>query len=120
MEDDTPQLEEELGDEDRLLLIFAYMGPLSLVSLVAGRREFVLWHAKQGLLLTLAALVTFVVLRIPHSLCYMIWSFLGDLFLTVELLVLAGFLLVAILCLVRALEGERFRIPFLSEFADRF
>jgi uncharacterized membrane protein len=120
VEDDTPQLEEELGDEDRLLLIFAYMGPLSLVSLVAGRREFVLWHAKQGLLLALAALVTFIVLRIPHSLCYMIWSFLGDVFLTLELLVLAGFLLVAILCLVRALEGERFRIPILSEFADRF
>ena len=120
MEDDAPELEEELGDEDRLLLIFAYMGPLSLVSLAAGRKEFVLWHAKQGLLLAVAAFVTFVLLRIPHSLCYMIWSFLGDLFLSVELLVLAGFLLVAILCMVRALEGERFRLPFFSEFADRF
>jgi len=111
--------QEFLGDEDRLLLIFAYMGPLALVSLVAARRDFVKWHAKQGLVLALAALCTFIVLRPFHALFYLIWKFLGDLFLSVEILVLVGFLILAILCMVRAIEGERFRIPFFAELADR-
>jgi len=111
--------QEFLGDEDRLLLIFAYMGPLALVSLVAARRDFVKWHAKQGLVLALAALGTFIVLRPFHALFYLIWKFLGDLFLSVEILVLVGFLILAILCMVRAIEGERFRIPFFAELADR-
>jgi uncharacterized membrane protein len=118
---DDERLEpEELGDEDRVLLIFSYMGPLSIVSLIAARKEFVKWHAKQGLILFLAAVATFLLLRPFHALFYLIWGFLGDLFLTVEILVLVGFLIIAILCLVRALEGERFRLPFFSEVADRF
>jgi len=118
LEEEDAEL-EELGDEDKLLLIFAYMGPLSLVSLIASKKDFVKWHAKQGLLLSLTAFATFIILRLPHAICYMIWGFLGDLFFTAELLILVGFLLVAILCMVRALEGERFRVPFFSEFADR-
>jgi len=108
-----------LRDEDRLLLILAYMGPLALVSLAAGRNEFVRWHGRQGLLLSVAALVTFVVLRPVHTLLYLIWGFLGQVFLSIELLVGVGFFLVAIFCLVRALEGARFRIPLLGEIVDR-
>jgi uncharacterized membrane protein len=118
---DEERLEpEELSDEDRVLLIFSYMGPLAIVSLIAARRDFVKWHARQGLVLTVATAATFLLLRPFHALFYLIWGFLGDLFLTAEILVLVGFLIIAILCMVRALEGERFRLPFFSEIADRF
>lgn len=109
-----------LRDEDRLLLILAYMGPLALVSLAAGRNDFVRWHGRQGLLLGVATLVTFVALRPVHTLFYLIWGFLGQIFLTIELLVGVGFFLVAIFCLVRALEGAKFRLPLLGDIVDRF
>jgi uncharacterized membrane protein len=112
--------QQELRDEDRLMLIFAYLGPLALVSLIAGRNDFVKWHAKQGILISLSAVATFVLLRPFHALFYLIWGFLGDLFFAAEILVLIGFLAVAVLCLVRALEGERFRLPLFSDIADRF
>jgi uncharacterized membrane protein len=103
-----------------VLVIFAYMGPLAIVALAAARGEFVKWHARQGLLLTGAAIVTFLLLRIPHTLLYLVSAFLGDMFLTLELLVLTGFLIVAVLGMVRGLEGERFRIPWFAEIVDRF
>lgn len=109
-----------LKDEDRLLLILSYMGPLAIVALAAGRNEFVRWHARQGLLLASAALATFVILRPVHALLFAIWGFLGQIFLSVEILVGIGFFLVSIFCLVRALEGLRFRVPLLGTLLDRF
>lgn len=126
IEDERPPGEEEplggeaLHDEERLLIIFAYMGPLAIVSLAAARSDFVRWHARQGLLLGVLTLVTFVVLRPLHTLMYIIWPFLGEIFLTMEILIGFGYFLVAVLCLVRGIERTRFRIPFLADLADRF
>ena len=97
------QIEErELREEDRFLLIFAYLGALAIVSLALARRDFVRWHARQGLMLTVSAIVTFLILRIPHAICYRIWTFLGSVFLTLELLILLGFLIVSMTCMAHA------------------
>ena len=64
---DGEGLTSELSDQDRVLLVFGYLGPLALVSLVASRREFVKWHAKQGLVLTAVLLGLYIVLRAIHA-----------------------------------------------------
>ena len=111
---------ESLSDEERVLVLFSYLGPLAFVSLLASRRELVRWHARQGLLYGIFVLASFVVLRIPHAMLFKIWPFLGQIFMTIELLTGLGLFLVAALCLVRGLEGRRFRIPFLADVLDRF
>lgn len=126
LDDDRPLGEEEalapvaLRDEERLLVIFAYLGPLGFVSLAAARNEFIRWHARQGILLSMTGLLTFVMLRIPHSLFFKIWPFLGEIFMAIEILIGFGFFLVAVLCIVRGIEGSRFKIPFLADLIDRF
>ena len=45
------------------MLVFGYLGPLALVSLLASRREFVKWHAKQGLILSSAWILLYLVMR---------------------------------------------------------
>ena len=60
---DDQQLRQEIGDQDRILLVFAYLGPLALFALVAGRKEFVKWHAKQGVLLSTAVAALLIVAR---------------------------------------------------------
>ena len=109
-----------LRDEDRLLIVFAYLGPLAFVSLAAARNDFVRWHARQGILLGATTLLTFLLLRPIHSLLYKIWPFLGQIFQTLEILVAFGFFMAALLCLVRGLEGVRFRLPFLADIVERF
>jgi uncharacterized membrane protein len=111
---------ERLTDEERILVLFAYLGPLAFISLLASRRDLVRWHARQGLLLGVLALATFVVLRPFHMLAFKYWPFLGQIFMTMEILVGLGFFLVGAFCLIRGLEGMRFRIPFLADLIDRF
>jgi hypothetical protein len=71
------QLSPDLTDQDRLLVVFAYLGPLALVSLLASRREFVKWHAKQGLALVTALALLYPVLRFVH---YVLDRFLWTVF----------------------------------------
>ena len=112
-------LTQELTDQDRLLLVFAYLGPLGLFSLVAGRKEFVKWHAKQGVLLSLIVAGLWIVTRGIYLLIRAkLWALLGALFEGVAALTGLGVVLVVFLCIVRALEGERFKVPLIGDLAD--
>ncbi len=118
---EAENLGAELTDQDRVLCVFGYLGPLALVSLVASRREFVKWHAKQGILLTASWIGLYILLKPIHLILKRyVWFALGDLFWAAVCLVGLGLLLLLMLCVVRALEGERFKIPLLGELVDRF
>jgi uncharacterized membrane protein len=116
---DEQRLNQEIGDQDRLLLVFAYLGPLAIFSLVASRKEFVKWHAKQGMLLSVAVAVVWIVARGLYLLFRdKLWPLFGVLLSAAAALTALGLLLVVFLCLVRALEGERFKVPLLGDLAD--
>jgi uncharacterized membrane protein len=116
---EADHLTSELSDQDRILLVFAYLGPLALVSLVASRREFVKWHAKQGLVVAVTLVALYIVLRAVQFLLVKLWSVLGVLGWAAFSLVFLGALVLILLCIVRALEGERFKVPMLGDLADR-
>jgi uncharacterized membrane protein len=115
---DSEGLGQELSDQDRILLVFGYLGPLALVALVATRREFVKWHAKQGLLLTVALVLSYGVLRFVHALIGR-WAFFSELFWAAVWMALLGVFVAMLFCIVRGLEGERFKLPMLGDLADR-
>ena len=116
----TDQLDQELSDQDRVLLVFGYLGPLSLVSLIASRREFVKWHAKQGLVLSATLVVVYPVLKfIRWVLDSLLWAVFGELFWIAAWMTVVGVVVAMLVCIVRALEGERFKLPMLGELADR-
>lgn len=112
-------MNQEIGDQDRLLLVFAYLGPLALFALVASRKEFVKWHAKQGVLLSCAVALVWIGARGVYLLIReRLWPLFGLLFSAAAALTALGLVLVVFLCLVRALEGERFKVPLLGDLAD--
>ncbi len=116
---DGQQLRQEIGDQDRILLVFAYLGPLALFALVAGRKEFVKWHAKQGVLLSSAVAAVWIVARGLYLLLRpKLWPLFSALFGAAAAMTALGLLLLIFLCLVRALEGERFKVPLLGDLAD--
>jgi uncharacterized membrane protein len=116
--DDRP-LNQEIGDQDRILLVFAYLGPLALLSLVASRKEFVKWHAKQGMLLSVSAAAVWIGARGVYLIFRgRLWPLFGGLLQVVAAVTALGLVLLVLLCLVRALEGERFKIPLLGDLAD--
>ena len=117
---DSDTLDQELTDQDRILLVFGYLGPLSLVSLVASRREFVKWHAKQGLVLSATLVVVYPILKFVHYILdKWFWEGFGELYWIAVWMILVGIVVMMLVCIIRGLEGERFRLPMLGELADR-
>jgi uncharacterized membrane protein len=116
----TDQLDQALTDQDRMLVVFAYLGPLALVSLLASRREFVKWHAKQGLVLSATLVVIYPILKFVHFvLDRWLWAVFGELFWIAVWMTVVGIVVTMLVCIIRGLEGERFRLPMLGELADR-
>jgi uncharacterized membrane protein len=105
-----------VSDNRNIMIILSYLGLLALIPLLVEKddRE-VQWHAKHGLVLFVAffaaAIVIFVVSFIPWVGC--ITGLFG-------IVIWLAYLVVAILCIVKGINGERFTIPGISEFADRF
>ncbi len=100
---------------DTIMLILAYFGPLALIPYLTDQNDYVKWHAKQGLTLTGAWIV--------FSIC---WSFLVAIPLVGWLLLLLmPFLSLAVLALVivaivKAINGERWRMPLIADLAEKW
>jgi uncharacterized membrane protein len=92
------------------------LGPLAFVPfLVEKDDKEVQWHAKHGIVLFICWVIVWAVL--------MVLSQLGPLAcLTILLFPLVGLasLIVTILCIMKATSGQRFLIPGISQYADRF
>lgn len=105
------------GSGDRtIMLILSYLGILALIPLLTKKDDpEVQWHAKNGLALFIAeiiiyALISFTVRYVP---------FLGCGAALVGCVLWIVFVAVWIICIVKALQGQRFRIPVISDFADK-
>ena len=99
------------------LLILAYLPLLGLIPLLAGKADReVRWHAKNGLLLfgvvvVTAILATLVGILIPALSC---------LYGIVMFFVAVAYLIVVVLAVVKALQGERVIVPGISRYVERF
>lgn len=100
---------EVVREQDKVMLVFSYLGILALVPLLTvNDSEYVRWHAKNGLVLTVGgSIVASILGRLP-----LIGWFASFLWLAVIVL--------AVVCGYRALQGVRVRIPGVSDVADKF
>ena len=99
------------------MLVLSYLAFLGFIPLIAGKRDReVRWHAANGLLLFGAVVAILIVATVvgvlvpPLSCVYPIVMFL----------VLILYTIIAILAVVKALNGERLIVPVISRYADRF
>lgn len=94
--------------DNRIIAAIGYIGILCLIPLLLKREsKFAQFHAKQGLTLFIAEIVISFINIIP---------FLGQMIWFAASLV---FLIVSVVGLLRALKGEWWKVPFLSEYAER-
>jgi uncharacterized membrane protein len=115
----TPPPELPLDDQDRIHLVLAYLGILALVPFLTARKEFVQWHARQGLLLFGVSLTTLFAMILADVVIWQIHWVLGLLFLLLILTSGFGVLALMVACILKAFEGERWRIPFLGDFVEK-
>ena len=98
------------------MLVLSYLGLLALIPLLTKKEDReIQWHAKHGLVL----LVAFFILSL-------LLGFVSRFIDTGCLGCLPGasvgtvYVVVIILCILKALKGERLVIPGVSDFADKF
>lgn len=105
---------ETVREQDKVQLILAYLGILALIPLLTVKdSEFVKWHAKNGLVLGVGGGVA---ISIVFGILGAIVSFFGCL----APLAYLGLLVVDILAMTKAFKGQRWRIPLVSDLAEKF
>jgi len=103
-----PKIKKEISQVDRVLAAVSYVWVLWLIAMVlGGNNEFVLRHAKQGLVLFIAEVLLMALAIIP---------FLG------WLIGFVGFVaavIVSLLGIMHGWKGEEWEIPFIGIFASK-
>ncbi len=104
---------EPVREEDKIHLVLAYLGLLALIPLITVKDSpFISWHAKNGLILGLGG---GIVLSIVSAI-------LTPVFCIGPLIGLAGgiaLIVVDVMAMLKALNGQRWRIPVISDLADK-
>jgi uncharacterized membrane protein len=104
------------GSDRSMMLVLSYLWFLCLIPLTQKKDDAeIQWHAKNGLVM--AIVVTGV------DLAFMIfsWFFPVSAFLLscVPCVIGIGYLIVTIMCIMKALAGQRFRVPVLTDYAEK-
>ncbi|HEX9460615.1 MAG TPA: DUF4870 domain-containing protein [Thermoanaerobaculia bacterium] len=100
-----------------IMLVLSYLGILCLIPLLVKKDDpDVQWHAKNGTALFGAEVAWVIVviivtlLRIPLLGCGMTM---------ISCVVWIGFLVISIIAIMKAMKGERLRLPVLTDFAEK-
>jgi uncharacterized membrane protein len=96
-------------EQDKIMLVLSYLGILSLIPLLTVKdSDFVKWHAKHGLVLGVGGgIAASIILMIP----FVGWIVGCALWVTV--------LVVDIMSMVKSLNGERWRIPVVTDISEK-
>jgi uncharacterized membrane protein len=110
------------ASSDRTLwIVLSYLGVLSLIPYFAKKDDpdqEIRWHAKNGLGLFLAEVIISVVLvilsiagsRIPGFGC-VTWA--------VQCILPIAFLVISVICIIKGINNQRYRIPVITDFAEK-
>jgi uncharacterized membrane protein len=109
------------GSSDRtLMVVLSYLWILALIPLLAKKddRE-VQWHAKNGLVLLGAEILAWIFLvAVGFAMRNMMGMSCG--LGIVECVIWLGFLVIRIMCIVKGVGGQRFRIPLVTDWAEKW
>ena len=99
------------------MLVLSYLAFFGFIPLIAGKRDReVRWHAANGLLLFAAV----VAIGIIATVIGILVPTLSCVYPIVMFAVLIVYTIIAILAVVKALNGERLIVPVISRYAARF
>ena len=116
-----PSSPDVVSDNRGIMIVLSYLGLLALIPLLVEKDDKeVQWHAKHGLVLTVAEVALIIGLMIVGGVLGAISGGLGCLIGLLWPVLMLAILVVHILCIVKGLNGKRFLIPGISDFADRF
>ncbi len=110
---------EDLDEEARIMLVFSYLWVLALVPFMVTKREYVRWHAKQGLILSGVACLIFLTVIFLGAVLATLSKVFAWLFAFGLANLVLLYLALALVCVIKAMRGERWAIPFLGDLVEK-
>ena len=102
------------------MIVLSYLWILALIPLLTKKDDpEIQWHAKNGLAFLGAEIVVWIVLTIAGFVMARMFSALGCGMTVVNCVVWIGFIVVRVLCIVKGVGGQRFRIPVVTDMAEK-
>ena len=115
-----------VSSDRQLMVALAYLGPLSLIPYLTKKDDpdaELRWHAKNGLGLFILDVVLWVLFFILgwviSAMGSTIGCFGGGLLTAIQCILWVGLFALHIYCLIKALGGQRVRIPVVTDFAEK-
>jgi uncharacterized membrane protein len=103
-----------------VMIVLAYLWPLALVPLLLDKQDpEVRWHAKHGLILMAAEILAAIAYAVLISIVSLRALGFG---IVLGLLLVAGWigiLALHVIAILKGVNGERLRVPGLSDYASR-
>lgn len=100
---------DTVRDQDKIMLVLAYLGIFALIPLLTVKdSDFVKWHAKQGLVLGVGGFIVMSILGMLGPLAFANCA-LGP-----------GIFVLVVVGIIKAMAGQRWRIPLVADLADKF
>ena len=103
-------------EQNKVMAVLAYIGPLVLVPILAAKdSKFAKFHANQGLTLFICSFVYCIALFIISFILYSISDWFG-IFVHILRLLNIGFLVLAVLGIINAVNGQAKELPIIGKF----
>ena len=116
-----PASKEVVSENRNVMIVLSYLWLLALIPLLVEKEDReVQWHAKHGLVLTVVEVVIMIGFQVIVMILGAVSGGLGCIFSLLIPILLLVILIVHVLCIVKGINGQRFLVPGVSEFADRF
>lgn len=102
-------------EQNKVMAVLAYLGPLVLVPILAAKdSKFAKFHANQGLVLFICSIVYTAALFFISFILYSISDYLGFIVYILRLVNVA-FLVLAILGIINAINGQAKELPVIGK-----
>lgn len=110
-----------VSDNRNLWIVLSYLGLLALIPLLVEKEDpEVQWHAKHGLVLSVAEFAGMIGLWIVIMIISAVSGGLGCILNLIWPVLMLAILVLHVMCIMKGIKGERLIIPGVSEFADKF
>lgn len=102
-----------------LSYLFGWVSGL-IFFLIEKESRYVRFHAMQSILLNAAVIVVVVGFTIVNTMIAFISGTLAALFGLLWFVILLGIIGIAILCMIKAFQGQEFKLPIIGDMAANF
>ena len=104
-----------------IMIVLSYLWILALVPLLVEKEDKeVQWHAKHGIVLLVAEIILWIVITIISTVASTAFAPLGCVVGLLSFGLWIAILVVHVMAIVKGINGSRFLIPGVSEYANRF